>query len=70
MISSIAVYPETNPQPFTEDQPIGENRFWGAYGTNKIEAESVDKAKTLTQNLPFIYLTMIESIFYFMLRLF
>jgi len=41
MISSSAVYPETNPQPFTEDQPIGENRFWGAYGTNKIEAECV-----------------------------
>ena len=29
MISSSAVYPETNVQPFLEDQQLGENRFWG-----------------------------------------
>ena len=39
LISSSAVYPETLPQPFREDQPCGPNSVWGAYGTNKIEAE-------------------------------
>jgi len=39
LISSSAVYPETLPQPFSEDQPVGPNRIWGAYGANKIEAE-------------------------------
>lgn len=39
LISSSAVYPETTPQPFREDAPLGENRFWGGYGTGKIEAE-------------------------------
>lgn len=39
MISSSAVYPETLPQPFTEDMTVGANRFWGAYGTDKIAAE-------------------------------
>ncbi len=38
-ISSSAVYPETLPQPFTEEQPVGPNSIWGAYGTNKIAAE-------------------------------
>jgi nucleoside-diphosphate-sugar epimerase len=38
-ISSSAVYPETNMQPFLEDQLIGLNRIWGRYGTDKIEAE-------------------------------
>ena len=41
MISSSAVYPETEVQPFTEESSIGKNRFWGPYGTNKIEAEKV-----------------------------
>ncbi len=39
LISSSAVYPETNPQPFAETQPVGPNAVWGAYGTNKIAAE-------------------------------
>lgn len=39
MVSSSAVYPETLPQPFREDMPVGENSHWGAYGTNKIAAE-------------------------------
>lgn len=39
MISSSAVYPETLPQPFTENQPVGANSVWGDYGTNKISAE-------------------------------
>ena len=39
MVSSSAVYPETNPQPFTEEQPCGPNSTWGIYGTNKLAAE-------------------------------
>ena len=39
LISSSAVYPETAIQPFTEETPVGANRFWGKYGTDKIEAE-------------------------------
>ena len=39
-ISSSAVYPETLPQPFREDQTCGENSIWGAYGINKLEAEN------------------------------
>lgn len=39
LISSSAVYPEYEVQPFTEESPIGPNRLWGAYGTNKIAAE-------------------------------
>lgn len=38
-ISSSAVYPETNIQPFSENQIIGLNKIWGKYGTDKIEAE-------------------------------
>lgn len=38
-ISSSAVYPETNIQPFSENQSIGVNKIWGKYGTDKIEAE-------------------------------
>ena len=39
MISSSAVYPEYGAQPFTEDTQTAENRYWGAYGINKAEAE-------------------------------
>lgn len=39
LISSSAVYPETGKQPFAEDEPLGANRYWGTYGTDKIEAE-------------------------------
>ena len=39
MISSSAVYPETEVQPFKETTNIGENKYWGKYGTNKINAE-------------------------------
>ena len=39
LISSSAVYPEYLPQPFTEEQEVGVNKYWGAYGTGKIEAE-------------------------------
>ena len=38
-ISSSAVYPETNPQPFSEEQTCGHNSIWGEYGLNKLKAE-------------------------------
>lgn len=41
LISSSAVYPEYEVQPFTEESQIGENKLWRKYGTDKIEAEKV-----------------------------
>lgn len=38
-ISSSAVYPETNVQPFRENQPCGNNSVWGDYGFHKYKAE-------------------------------
>lgn len=40
-VSSSAVYPDTAPQPFLEDTPLGANRFWGRYGLDKAEAEAL-----------------------------
>ena len=40
LISSSAVYPETNARPFTEAQPTGPNSIWGQYGMDKIAAEA------------------------------
>ena len=39
-ISSSAVYPEYEQQPFSEDTPIGYNSVWKDYGANKIKAEN------------------------------
>jgi len=39
LISSSAVYPEYAPQPFKEDSILATNKYWGKYGTDKIEAE-------------------------------
>ncbi|MBQ6570343.1 MAG: NAD-dependent epimerase/dehydratase family protein [Clostridia bacterium] len=50
-VSSSAVYPETNPQPFTEDQQCGPNSVWGDYGTNKLAAE-----RYLQANVPNAYI--------------
>ena len=50
-ISSSAVYPETNPQPFTEEQPCGYNSVWGDYGMNKLKAEEY-----LQTNVPNAYI--------------
>ncbi len=50
-ISSSAVYPETNTQPFSESQNIGLNKIWGKYGTDKIEAE-----KYLISRVPNAYI--------------
>lgn len=51
MISSSAVYPETNSQPFTEEQEYGFNIHWEDYGTNKIDAE-----KYLLNKIPDAYI--------------
>lgn len=51
LISSSAVYPESAPQPFREDGPLGPNRFWGRYGTDKLTAES-----TLLARVPGAYI--------------
>jgi len=51
MVSSSAVYPETNPQPFTEEQTCGPNIHWGAYGTNKLATEEY-----LRQAVPHAYI--------------
>jgi nucleoside-diphosphate-sugar epimerase len=51
LISSSAVYPETLPQPFKEEQVCGANSIWGAYGTNKIAAE-----KALLSRVPDAYI--------------
>lgn len=50
-ISSSAVYPETNSQPFTENQTCGKNSVWGDYGINKLNAE-----KYLLDNVPNAYI--------------
>ena len=39
-ISSSAVYPEYLTMPFKENDEIGPNKYWGKYGTDKIEAEN------------------------------
>ncbi len=51
LISSSAVYPETNNQPFAENSIVGENKYWGQYGVNKIEAE-----KILLERVPSAYI--------------
>ena len=44
-VSSSAVYPETNPRPFTEEQTCGHNSVWGDYGMNKLKAEQYLREK-------------------------
>ena len=51
MVSSSAVYPEANPQPFTEEQTCGPNVHWGSYGTDKLAAE-----QALIQAVPHAYI--------------
>lgn len=41
LISSSAVYPEYATQPFKEDVLLAVNKYWGKYGTDKIEAENI-----------------------------
>lgn len=51
LLSSSAVYPENKIQPFTEETTLAPNKYWGAYGTNKIEAE-----KALLSKVPEAYI--------------
>ena len=51
LISSSAVYPEYERQPFSEDSTLAVNRYWGKYGTDKIEAE-----ETLLKRNPDAYI--------------
>ena len=51
MISSSAVYPETEQQPFVEECTLGKNFYWGKYGTDKIAAE-----KQLLEMVPDAYI--------------
>lgn len=51
MISSSAVYPDDGIQPFREESPTAANRFWGKYGTDKMEAET-----SLLQRVPDAYI--------------
>lgn len=51
MISSSAVYPEYGKQPFVENSELAENKYWGKYGTDKIEAE-----KYVLENVPDAYI--------------
>jgi len=41
LLSSSAVYAETLPQPFVEEQNVGRNYYWGDYGVHKYEAEQL-----------------------------
>ncbi len=51
LVSSSAVYPETNEMPCDESAPLGQNSLWGDYGTNKILAE-----KALFSQVPTAYI--------------
>lgn len=51
LISSSAVYTESLPQPFTENQQTGKNKYWGAYGIGKIDAE-----RELQKRVPHAYI--------------
>ncbi len=61
LISSSAVYPETNSQPFNESQKVGENLIWGKYGIDKIEAENTLMSRRPSSYIlrpPYLYGTM------------
>lgn len=51
LLSSSAVYPEYEMQPFSEQTTVGDNKVWGSYGTNKIAAE-----KALHKRVPDAYI--------------
>lgn len=51
MVSSSAVYPDDGKQPFEEECERKSNKFWGKYGTDKIEAENA-----LLQKVPDAYI--------------
>ncbi len=58
LLSSSAVYPETEDQPFAEETAIGANKFWKKYGTDKIEAETVLQKRVPNAHIlrpPYLY---------------
>ena len=58
LLSSSAVYPESTPQPFSEDAPTGENTVWGRYGTDKIAAEKAALSRVTNAYIlrpPYLY---------------
>lgn len=57
-ISSSAVYPEYGVQPFKEDSLLAVNKYWGKYGTDKIEAEEALLKRNLSAYIlrpPYLY---------------
>ena len=58
LVSSSAVYPETEKQPFSEETPAGANSIWGKYGTDKIAAEKALLARVPNARIlrpPYLY---------------
>ncbi len=55
-ISSSAVYKESDVFPIREDFPVGENKFWGKYGTDKLEAEKFLIEKNKQEGFPVVIL--------------
>lgn len=55
-ISSSAVYQESETLPIKEDFPKGENKFWGTYGTDKLEAENYLREKHKESRFPAVIL--------------
>lgn len=51
-ISSSAVYVESPILPIKETFPKGQNKYWGAYGTNKLEAENFLITKSKENGFP------------------
>ena len=58
LLSSSAVYPEDEKQPFIEECELRENKYWGKYGTDKIDAETKAlqlKPDTYILRPPYLY---------------
>ena len=68
LVSSSAVYPETNPQPFSEEQNCGKNSIWGDYGINKLNAENYLR-KRVPRLISFVLPTSTENMIISTVRL-
>lgn len=55
-ISSSAVYKESEVLPIKENFDTGENKFWGTYGLNKLQAEKLLINKMNNENFPVVIL--------------
>ena len=51
MVSSSALYPEYETQPFAEDAKFAENKYWGMYENNKINAEKALLKRVTNANI-------------------